>query len=71
MPNHPFPEGTVDWSGDNPGIYLKDAEDGPFLSLMVWFRIALSAHGKGHVLVLFEDPTRAATWPPSCGTCRT
>ena len=63
MANHPFPDGAVDWSGDNPGIYLKDVAEGPFISLMVWFRIALSAYGKGHVLLLFEDPTRAAAWP--------
>lgn len=69
MARHPFPGGTVDWSGDNPGIYLKDAADGPFIALMVWFRIALSAHGKGHVLVLFEDPTRAAAWPELANFC--
>ena len=69
MANHPFPEGTVDWSGDNPGIYLKDVAEGPFISLMVWFRIALSAYGKGHVLVLFEDPTRAAAWPELANFC--
>jgi len=69
MSNHPFPEGAVDWSGDNPGIYLKDVAEGPFISLMVWFRIALSAYGKGHVLVLFEDPTRAAAWPELANFC--
>jgi hypothetical protein len=69
MANHPFPDGKVDWSGDNPGIYLKDSADGPFLSLMVWFRIALSSYGKGHVLVLFEEPTRAAGWPESANFC--
>jgi hypothetical protein len=69
MANHPFPDGAVDWSGDNPGIYLKDAADGPFVSLMVWFRIALSAYGKGHALVLFEDPTRAAAWPEVANFC--
>jgi hypothetical protein len=36
---------------------------------MVWFRIALSAYGKGHVLVLFEDPTRAAAWPELANFC--
>jgi hypothetical protein len=69
MPAHPFPEGEVDWTGDNPGIYLKHAADGPFVSLMVWFRIALSAFGKGHALVLMEDPTRAAAWPEVANLC--
>ena len=66
---HPFPEGEVDWSGDNPGIYLKASADGPFTSLMVWFRIALSAYGRGHVLLLFEDPTRALAWPDVANFC--
>ena len=69
MGTHPFPQGDVDWSGDNPGIYLKASADGPFTSLMVWFRIALSAHGKGHVLLLFEDPTRALAWPEVANFC--
>ena len=66
---HPFPAGSVDWSGDNPGIYLKDAADGPFISLMVWFRIAWSRHGKGNALVLFEDPRRAVAWPEVANFC--
>lgn len=69
MATHPFPDGAVEWSGDNPGIYLKDSADGPFVSLMVWFRIALSAYGRGHALVLFEDPTRAAAWPEIANFC--
>jgi hypothetical protein len=69
MANHPFPNGEVDWSGDNPGIYLKDTADGPFISLLLWFRIALSPHGKGHALVLFEDPARAAAWPEVANFC--
>jgi len=50
----------VDWSGDNPGIYLKTDPQGEFASLCVWFRVALSPHGPGHVLVLFETPTLQA-----------
>ena len=69
MAQHPFPDGSVDWSGDNPGIYLKDSADGPFRSLMVWFRIAWSTYGKGHVLVLFEDPALAVGWPQSANFC--
>ena len=69
MASNPFPAGEVDWSGDNPGIYLKDTEDGPFISLMVWFRIAVSAFGKGHALVLFEDPARADAWPNIANFC--
>ena len=71
MSQHPFPDGQLDWSGDNPGIYLKQSADGPFISLMVWFRVALSPHGKGHAVVLFEDPTRAAAWPEVANVCIT
>jgi hypothetical protein len=39
VPIHP---GTVEWSGENPGIYLKDSADGPWRSLMCFFRIVLS-----------------------------
>lgn len=69
MPKHPFSDGAVDWSGDNPGIYLKESADGPFRSLMVWFRIAWSAYGKGHAVLLFEDPASVASWPAVANFC--
>ena len=50
-----FP-GTVDWSGENPGISLKTDPDGPFTTLASFFRIVLSPHGKGHALVLVQSP---------------
>jgi hypothetical protein len=55
-----FP-GTVDWSGENPGISLKEAPDGPFVTLASFFRVVLSPHGRGHALVLLQSPqdTRA------------
>ena len=65
----PIDPNRVDWSGDNPGIYLKTAPDGDFSSLCVWFRIAVSPHGPGQVLVLFEDPKRAAHWPALGNIC--
>ncbi len=65
-PIHP---GTVDWSGDNPGIYLRRAADEPFCSLAVYFRIVLSPHGKGHVMLLFADPTRAGGYPEVANVC--
>jgi len=36
---------------------------------MVWFRVAVSAYGKGHAVLLFEDPTRAAAWPDLANFC--
>ena len=50
-----FP-GTVDWSGENPGISLKATADGPFVTLASFFRVVLSPHGRGHALVLLQSP---------------
>ncbi|MBM3525887.1 MAG: hypothetical protein FJX57_23295 [Alphaproteobacteria bacterium] len=53
-----FP-GVVDWSGENPGISLKERPDGPFTSLASFFRVVLSPHGRGHALVLLQSPQDA------------
>jgi hypothetical protein len=50
-----FP-GTVEWSGENPGISLKTDPAGPFTALASFFRVVLSPHGRGHALVLAEQP---------------
>jgi hypothetical protein len=56
-----FP-GTVEWSGENPGISLKDSPDGPFVSVASFFRVMLSPHGRGHALMLMMSPQDAS--PP-------
>lgn len=48
--------GTVEWSGENPGISLKESPDGPFVVLASFFRVVLSPHGRGHALVLLQSP---------------
>jgi hypothetical protein len=48
--------GHVDWSGENPGMYLRDSADGPFVTLISYFRVVLSPHGKGHAAFLLLDP---------------
>ena len=53
-----FP-GTVEWSGENPGISLKETADGPFVTLASFFRVVLSPHGRGHALVLLQSPQDA------------
>jgi hypothetical protein len=53
-----FP-GTVEWSGENPGISLKEQPDGPFTTLASFFRVVLSPHGRGHALVLMQSPGEA------------
>lgn len=50
-----FP-GTVEWSGENPGISLKERPDGPFVTLASFFRVVVSPHGRGHALVLLQSP---------------
>lgn len=51
--------GTVEWSGENPGISLKEKPDGPFVTLASFFRVVLSPHGPGHALVLLQSPQDA------------
>jgi len=48
--------GAVEWSGENPGISLKAAPDGPFVALASFFRVVLSPHGRGHALMLLQSP---------------
>lgn len=55
--------GTVEWSGENPGITLKEKPDGPFVALASFFRVVLSPHGRGHALVLLQSPQDAK--PPA------
>ena len=52
----PFNPGVVDWTGDNPGIYLKETAEGPYITLMVYFRIVLSPHGPGNAMLLLANP---------------
>jgi hypothetical protein len=56
MTRPPINPGEVDWSGENPGMYLKETADGPFVTLVSFFRVVLSPHGKGHAAFLFQDP---------------
>lgn len=62
----PFNRGKVDWSGDNPGMFLKETPNGPYVTLMVYFRIALSPYGPGNAMLLLEEPRRAVSLPEAC-----
>jgi hypothetical protein len=53
-------DGTVEWSGENPGISLKTDPAGPFTALASFFRVVLSPHGRGHALVLASTPAAGA-----------
>lgn len=56
MPAYP---GTVDWSGENPGMYLKDTPDGPFVTLLSFFRVVVSPHGRGNALLMLRQPQQS------------
>ena len=55
--------GTIDWSGENPGILLKTDPDGPFTAMALFFRIAYSPAGRGCALLLYEDPQSDISLP--------
>ena len=55
----PIYRGKIDWAGENPGMFLRETADGPFITMMVFFRIVISKFGRGTVLVLVEDSDRA------------
>lgn len=65
-PIHP---GPVAWSGENPGIYLKERDDGPWTGLMCFFRIVYSPHGMGHGIVVLDDPNREEGRPAADNFC--
>jgi len=56
MADQPINPGVVDWSGENPGMYLKLEESGPFTCLVSFFRVVYSPHGSGHGVVILMDP---------------
>ncbi len=51
----PVTPGVVDWTGENPGILLKD-EAGNFSAMALFFRVAWSPVGQGQVLLLYGAP---------------
>ncbi len=69
MPNSPIHPGVVSWTGENPGIYLKDEQDGPWTGLMTFFRITWSEHGRGHGVLLLDDPNVEQSLPEVANFC--
>jgi len=63
--------GEVDWSGENPGMYLKETPDGPFVTLVSFFRVVASPHGRGHALILLEAPLLHRSLPEALNVCVT
>lgn len=52
-PIHP---GKVAWTGENPGIYLKETQDGPWTGLATFYRVFYSPHGMGTGVVVLDQP---------------
>jgi len=71
MGKSPIHSGQVDWTGENPGIYLKDEQDGPWTSLATFFRIFYSPHGMGHGVLLLDEPNEEKTVPEVQNFCIT
>lgn len=65
-PIHP---GPVSWSGENPGIYLKDTQDGPWTGLATFFRIVCSPQGMGSGVLVLDKPGLAAGLPEAQNFC--
>jgi len=53
----------VDWSGENPGMYLKERADGPNTALISFFRVVKSPHGRGHAVIFVTDPQEPVQAP--------
>ena len=51
----PITPGVVDWTGENPGIILKNDDDS-FAAMALFFRVAWSPVGQGQVLLLYGSP---------------
>ena len=71
MPNSPIHPGVVAWTGENPGIYLKDEQDGPWTGLITFFRITWSEHGRGHGVLLLDEPNVEQSLPEIANFCIT
>jgi hypothetical protein len=71
MARAPFNPNRVDWSGENPGMYLKETADGPFVTLISFFRVVTSPHGKGHAAFLLLAPHGGGGHPEKPNVCLT
>jgi hypothetical protein len=52
-------------------MYLKEKADGPFITLVSFFRVVVSPHGRGHALVLLEAPLLDRSLPEALNVCVT
>lgn len=55
--------GRVEWSGENPGIYLKEEPNADYSALALFFRVVLSPYGRGHAAIVLGAPNTSSGWP--------
>lgn len=55
--------GSVEWSGENPGIYLKETKDGDYSVLALFFRVVFSPYGRGSAAIVLANPDVEQGWP--------
>jgi hypothetical protein len=71
MANDMVIDAPVDWTGENPGIYLKDDAAGPWVTLASFFRVFASPKGPGTALLLLASPGEAAGTDAAPNVCIT
>ena len=52
-------------------MYLKDKPDGPFVTLVSFFRVVVSPYGRSKALVLLESPLLDTSLPEALNVCVT
>ena len=66
----PVNPGKVEWSGENPGIYLKD-DEGNWKTLAVFFKVVTSPLGAGAGVLVLGAPFQALAFPAVNNVCVT
>jgi hypothetical protein len=66
----PVNPGKVEWSGENPGIYLKD-DEGNWKTLAVFFKVVTSPLGVGTGVLVLGTPFQALAFPAANNVCVT
>jgi len=66
----PVNPGKVEWSGENPGIYLKD-DEGNWKTLAVFFKVVTSPLGGGTGVLVLGAPFHALAFPAVNNVCVT
>jgi hypothetical protein len=56
----PVLSGKVEWTGENPGIFLKEHPAGAYTALATFFRLCITPFGPGHMLLVLLDVDRIA-----------